>query len=297
MSVKNILIPLDGSTHAEQAVPVGLSVARSLGGQVELIGVEDLNPLVESWITGADHYRKWLVTYFERLTVAIRAVSNVPVVSTMAAGRVDEVLVAHAEQNQADLVVMATHGRGPLGRAWLGSVADRLVRHITKPVLLVRPVANSEVEFTDTHRFERILIPLDGSDLAEVSLEWAKTIGKGDGAAYILVRAVPQPWSSPAELYPDTTVMEKLYHKSVENSEQYLSVVAAPLRDAGLTVQTDVRERVSAARGVLDSAVQNNVDLVVIATHGHGGLRRLALGSVADKVVRGASVPVLLIRP
>ncbi len=297
MSVKNILIPLDGSAHAEHAVPVGLSVARSMGGQVELIGVEDLNPLVESWITGADHYRKWLATYFERLTVAIRAVSNVPVVSTMAAGRVDEVLVAHAEQNQADLVVMATHGRGPLGRAWLGSVADRLVRHISKPVLLVRPTADSEVELTDAHRFERILIPLDGSDLAEVSLEWAKTIGIGEGAAYTLVRAVPQPWSSPAELYPDTTVMEKLYHKSVENSEQYLSVVAAPLRDAGLTVQTDVRERVSAAHGVLDSAAQNDVDLVVIATHGHGGLRRLTMGSVADKVVRGASVPVLLIRP
>ena len=297
MSVTNILIPLDGSRHAEYAVPVGISLARSQGAQVELLGVEDLNPLVESWITGAHHYKEWLSTYFERLTTAIRAVSKVPVVSTLATGRVDEVLVAHAEESQTDLVVMATHGRGPLGRAWLGSVADRMVRHLTKPVLLVRPTSNSEVELTDTHRFDRILVPLDGSELAEVSLEWATAIGKAEGAEYTLVRVVPPPWSSPAARYPDAIVMETLYENSIEDAEQYLSAVAAPLRDNALCVQTEVRERAFAAPGVLASAEQNNVDLVVIATHGRGGIRRLAMGSVADKVVRGASVPVLLIRP
>jgi nucleotide-binding universal stress UspA family protein len=138
---------------------------------------------------------------------------------------------------------------------------------------------------------------LDGSEFAEVALDWARVIGAASGAKYTLVRVVPPPHLSPGLRYPETNMTERLYGEIVEDSEHYLILLAAPLRDNALCVQTEVREGVSVAHQVLASARQNNVDLIAIATHGHGGICGLALGSVADKVVRGASVPVLLVRP
>jgi nucleotide-binding universal stress UspA family protein len=259
--------------------------------------VDDLNPFVESLVAGTEHHKAWLAEYFEGLTEAIRAVSNVPITSTTATGRADEVLVTCADEGNADLVVMATHGRGPLERAWLGSVADRVARHIKKPLLLVRPDTKAGVHITDENSFKHILVALDGSEFAEVGLQWARVLGAAAGAKYTLVRVVPPPHLPPAIRYPDTAITQRLYGEVIEDSEHYLILVAAPLRDNALCVHTEVRDSVGAAHGVLDSAKQNNADLIVIATHGRGGIRRLAMGSVADKVVRGASVPVLLVRP
>ena len=144
MSVTNILIPLDGSTHAEHAVSVGLSTARSLGARVELLGVDDLNPLVESFMAGSEHHKDWLSTYFEGLTEAIRAVSSVPVVSTTAAGRADEVITTHAERVQADLVVMASDGRNGIMDAFRGSHSEQIVRLVPCPLLVV-PITAHEM--------------------------------------------------------------------------------------------------------------------------------------------------------
>jgi len=203
------------------------------------------------------------------------------------------VLVKEAGRWNVELVVMATHGRGAVNRAWLGSVADEVVRHATVPVVLVRPIEGEEVA---TAAFANVLIALDGSKRAERCLDWATRVG-GEEASYTLLRVVPGALFSPSTYLPNA-IKEEAQKLSSGHTEAdgYLAAVAKRMREAGLNVATEVAEGVPAAAGILAHAERHPTDLIVITTHGRGGLKRLLLGSVADKVVRGAGVPVLVTR-
>lgn len=302
-----LLVPLDGSAFAESALPAALGLARALGASVELVSVIyelDLITVedrpVPSPVPGesAEGLQREVQEYHDMLIDRIGQVSGVPVSSTILQGPVAQKLEERARETQPDLVVMSTHGRGVLSRAWLGSVADRLVRHVHVPVLLVRPVEGQETVLGDTHAFTQMVIALDGSPRAEQTLPLALRIGKACGAQYSVVRVVPMPSGVQSVYLPDASAA---VHEALEQGKaeatRYLDGVTKRLASEGVTVEPAVIVGRGPAQGILGHADDVGADLIVIGTHGRGGVARAILGSVADKVLRAADAAVLIMRP
>jgi nucleotide-binding universal stress UspA family protein len=235
----------------------------------------------------------------------LEGAAPVPVSASLLEGDVAATLCAHAADTGADLVVMATHGRGPLGRFWLGSVADEVLRRLPVPLLLVRP-GEEPPDLAAEPALRRVLVPLDGDPLAEQVLEPAAALAQLVGAEITLLRVVRPAGPVPADLPEGAAGREAaalleqvrgLHRQVLREAEGYLTRVAGRLRAPGRRVQTKVVVGEHAASAILDEARDGGADLIALATHGRHGLPRLLLGSVADKVVRGAAAPVLVLRP
>lgn len=193
--VKAILVPLDGSPFGEHALPFALCLARRAQAAVKLLHVHQITPLVPD-AGGAflDHLelalkkeeRNYLDEIAHKLAALAPALTFHPV---LLAGEAAGVIEEYVEREKIDLVVMSTHGRGALGRFWLGSVADDLVRHLAVPILLVRP-GDEPVDLGKEPVLARFLLPLDGTPLAEQILEPAAKFAELVGAEYTLVRVV-----------------------------------------------------------------------------------------------------------
>lgn len=294
MTVRTVLVPLDGAAFAEAALPLAAHVARRHGATLRLVVVHD-PPLPGSDAVAAlavalqGTARDYLHAVASRLDPAGTLVHEVDVLQ----GPVGATLAAAS--SQADLVVMATHGRGGLSRAWLGSVADYVLRHAAAPVLLVRP---TEVPATfGVVRLSRVLVPLDASGASEAALA-AATAVVGTPAEVTLLQVIEPVLglSEPAVPYPvpmDPTLLADVR----AGVEARLARVAASLRAQGHGVVTKVVTGAGPAGAILEEATTGRHDLVAMTTQGQGGVGRLLLGSVADKVIRGADVPVLTVRP
>lgn len=310
--IRSILVPLDGSTFAEHALPAAISLAHR--GNIRLHLTTVSTPLAEAYVEGlyfstveldqevtARHQK-----YLEALADRIRKLVNVPVTVEVLHGEVAASICARLERGDDDMVVMATHGRSPMGRFWLGSVADEMIRHTNVPLLLIRP-GEEEVNLEDEPALGRMILPLDGTDLAEQILEPAARIAEiVPDSEIILVRAIHS--VVPVAVAPDVAEAERearsLLHKVQEiqarlrkDAEEYLEGVAARLRKRGLRVQTQVVVEDEVAEAILQEAKLLQAGLIALETHGRRGLSRLILGSVADKLVRGAHIPVMVHRP
>ncbi len=298
MSTTTVLVPLDGSRFGEFAVPAAMSIARELQAQIQFISVFE----EESVLAGSDpttqQFKEWLSAYLEEIGAHITELSGVPTSCTIIDGSPADRLTEYAQRKRIDLIAMSTHGRGPVSRAWMGSVADRVIRHVDVPVLLIRAEEESAVDLAQEAEFKRILVALDGSSRAEKSLELATQIAKATGATLILLQAVepPVPFSSPylPHAMQDTQAALEEGRKA---SVKYLDEVKDGLERQGIDVETETLLGVRPAPAILRYAEEHAVDLIAVATHGRGGLPRLVLGSVADKVLRAATVPVLVVRP
>ncbi len=200
-------------------------------------------------------------------------------------------LAAHAATTDADLIVMTTHGRSGLARFWLGSVADTLVRLSHLPILLLQPTA-SEPDFTQPPLFKNIPIPLDGSALAEQILEPAVALGELLGTEYTLLRAV-EPLFPVYNLILQT---QELDESALQEAWGYLHQVAQQLAIEERRMHTPGFLATQPADAILESAQRHGNDLIALATHGKRGLTRLMVGSVADKLLRGATIPILVYR-
>lgn len=191
-------------------------------------------------------------------------------------GHVTDALVRYVDDHDIGIVVMTTHGRGGLERAWLGSTTDCMVRHCPAPVLLIRPSdATREVTPASDGVFNRLLVALDGSDIAEDALVAALGLGITEDASVVLMRAVSSP------------------NHAVD---EYLAGVARSTVLVGREVETRVVTDRDPASAIMETARALDADLIVMGTHGRGGLKRIIVGSVADKVVRGTHRAVLVNR-
>jgi nucleotide-binding universal stress UspA family protein len=184
-------VPLDGSRFGEHALPVALAIARRAGGRLLLAHVEQPSCVVDGIVAsdavgslGEDSGLFYLRRVMDRLAVA----STVQVYGDLLKGTVAGALHEHALEINADLVVMTTHGRGPLSRFWLGSVADDLIRRLPMPLLLVRPGKDSP-ELSAEPSFRQVLVPLDGSPRSESALARATDLGHLWEASYTLSRS------------------------------------------------------------------------------------------------------------
>lgn len=311
----SILVPLDGSPFGEQALPYALSIARRCGATVQLLNV--MTPIATLYAEAPmfvdDHLEQRLrdrqiesqEKYLDLVARRIEAVSPVKVVKFVDDGDVAPTIKAQAIRNKSDLIVMTTHGRGALARFWLGSVADELVRQSPVPVLLMRPT-DLAVDLTREPSLKHILVPLDGSELAEQMLPKVMGLGQLLDADYTLMRVVkpigtlvPVGETGAVGFQVETMIdrIAGLQQQLVREARDYLERTAEPMRDRGLTVGSRVDVADQPATAILEDAVPPQIDMVAMKTHGRRGLSRLFLGSVADKVIRGAHVPVLVHHP
>lgn len=300
--MKTILVPLDGSTFGEHALPMALALARRSGAALALAHVHQVStpsigvsgevfydPTIEA-ICRTEERR-----YLDGLVKRLGGVAERPPRVDLLEPPVVPALLDHAAAIGADLIALTTHGRGGLSRAWLGSVTDQLIRQSPTPVLVLHPEEQAAA-LAEAPPFRHILIALDGSPMAERAIPGALSLGRLARARYTLVQAVaPVIHGFAADgLAPhlDTKALETGW----ERSQAYLQSVAAPLRAEGFVV--DIQSPVGQpADAILRYAEQQAVDLIALTTRGHGGLTRLILGSVADKLMRGAAVPLLISHP
>jgi len=297
---RTILVPLDGSPFAEQALPWALSLARRAGARLDLVRVHVNHVLKDPMHRGvpydsvlAAECKQQEQLYLDGTAKWLASVAPVSVTAAVVPGLPADGILEGIRFRQADLVVMTTHGRGPLGRAFVGSVADEVLRRAPVPVLLIRP-CEPGLGLIPEPAAANVVVPLDGSALAEKALEPALEVARLAEGGCTLLRVV-EIHSSLPDAPPGSPGQPGEIH--VEEARAYLEGVAGRLRHRGEVVQTHVVVGRGAAETILEQARGLGSDLIALATHGRGGIRRLLLGSVADKVVRGAAIPVLAYRP
>jgi nucleotide-binding universal stress UspA family protein len=299
---RSTLVPLDGSTFGEHALPLAVSLAHRSGATLQLVHVHTPYLLLDSrflYDKEVDrHLREQGQSYLEDVVQRLRAATTVRVGYVFREGLVADAILEELTTNAADLVVMTTHGHGPLSRFWLGSVADELLRRSTVPVLFLRPQEISPGSQPES-ALRHVVIPLDGSALAEQVLEPAVALGRLLKADFTLLRVVKPvlfPGHDPTALEnppPELPATEQIQAEA----RAYLESVAKRLRAQSLEVQTRVLVDMQPAVAILGQSLELAESVLTVATHGCGGLPRAVLGSVADKVVRGATAPVLVYRP
>ena len=280
---RKILVPLDGSTFAEAAVPAAISLARRTQGEIRLLCV--VEPLLEAVNQFSDIDRRWCEEYLVEASERVGQEWDGALSTHLREGRAGQEVVAEADAWNADVMVLATHGRGGLVRAWLGSVTDYCIRTATQPVMVIRPPEHGRDEASRTLVERQVVVPLDGSELAEVALPYGAALAKQFGVPLALIRSVHVPIHGGLSGVPDVMDLST-------QASQYLKEQVDRLSDDGLEVTENVVAD-GAARAIISKA---EGDLVVMSTHGRGGSDRVLVGSVADKVVRGATGAVLVIR-
>jgi nucleotide-binding universal stress UspA family protein len=310
--IRSILVPLDGTPFAEHALPLAMSLARRSGATLQLLNV--LTPIASLYAEAPvfiddqleqrlrDRQVESQEQYLDQVVRRIEAVSPVKIEKLVDDGEVASTIRAQAIHCKSDLIVMTTHGRGPIGRFWLGSVADELVREAPVPVLLIRPT-EEKVDLTREPPLKHIMVPLDGTELSEQILPDAVALGRFLDADYTLVRVVhsvglPTPTGEAGLVATQVQAMmdqiDTMQEQLVTEARDYLERKAAPMRDAGLKVASRVDVADQPAAAIIHDATSPAIDLVAMETHARHGLARLFLGSVADKVIRDSHVAVLL---
>jgi nucleotide-binding universal stress UspA family protein len=310
--MKMILVPLDGSILAEQVLPYVSTLARLLEARICLLRVVAdpvesgllADTIVATYGIGAPlaaqqvrqaHSLELLHQNAERYLeshAALLHADGLDVVIDVRYGRAADVIVEAALNQRVGLIALAGHGYSGVRRWALGSVADNVIRATSIPVLIVRGTAPMR-----TLAISRIMVPLDGSALARQALPLATDLARSAHAELLLLHAVAPAIANSlsfpthgARLPQRGDALAALhYHPASE-----LDTLAAELHTSEVVVRTSVVNGY-AAEVLVDEAARCGVDLIVMATHGYGGLRRLALGSVADTVLHTTTTPLILI--
>ncbi len=313
--VKKVIVGLDGSPLAEAALPYAEIFARANRASVVLVQAvpidempeeppEEESPRADSRATGRTPESTRDLTTEQRAVYRaeryLHAVAErmggagVVAESVVAVGAPATILVEEAQTRQAELLILSTHGRSGLGRWIYGSVADEVMRRSSVPVLLVPPACHL-IWSRDGPR--RIFVPLDGSDLAAEALAPAEHLTEALGATLVLGRVVEPPLLAYAYTYPGVTPAVLSQAEDEEtHARRYLEGIAAPLGERGRSATTHVASG-PAIPTILDVVEEESVHLIVMATHGNGGVTRLLMGSVATGLVQRARVPIVIVRP
>lgn len=298
--LRSIVVPIDGSPLAEQAIPIAQAIAERARCKVKLVLVHEPLILMEP---GPAYTKVELAMqkadreYLRSVTARVRERLGKLVSSAVLRGiPVAQTLATYIRELGADLVIMTTHGRGGFRRAWLGSVTDQLIRTTEVPILVVRPVEQGIAKATA--ELKEILVALDGSPLAEAALEPAIELARLWDAEISLVQVVrPILLTSAPHLTFPSGYSEQITAMRRESAQDYIRDVAERIREAGVRSTGVAVIGAAVPETLIDLATPERISLVALATHGRGGFRRLMVGSVADKLVRAANVPVLVVRP
>ncbi len=302
---RNILVPLDGSELAEKALEPANQIAMAMaqyGNEPRPVRLTLLRVLSPMALLAADPY---LYDEMMRMSsdeaqaylnqVASTMTANGVVIETkIVNGSSAEAIVQYAEGAGIDLIVMSSHGRTGSRRWVYGSVAEKVMHHAPCATAIIR--AHVEVSMFQNRK---ILVPLDGSELAERALGPALALARAVNSNVYLLRVVAAGEPMAESMRPTGEQVEAaltatdLEEKGV--AEAYLQSVFSRFENTRLffDVQTTSGD---VADTIVTYADDNHIDLIVISSHGRSGLGRWLHGSVAEKVLRGATCATLIVR-
>jgi len=294
-----ILIPLDGSKTAEEVLPYAHTLATKLRVPVELIGVIDIVEFAVHISAEKARYLEKMIEQEERRSMDyLKGIANtfpgLSVNCVIEKGRAAEAIIDKAGADKGTLIMMATHGRSGIDRWVLGSVAEKVLRAANNPLLLVRaakPTTSGQARLTS------VIVPLDGSELAESVLPAVTELAKKLDLEIILFRAFNIPYSIYAGGDGYYAVnFDQLIAEMKDEATTYLEKKTGELKRQGIEkISFLVKEGLSADE-IISFGRQTPDNLIAMCTHGRSGPKRWVLGSVTETVVRHCGDPVLVIR-
>jgi nucleotide-binding universal stress UspA family protein len=299
-----ILVPLDGSEVAECVLP-HVEAFSSVSEPVSVTFLYIVQPLdvpmtgheykdqIESEATSAA--QEYLDELIEKLEYKEKVHGKVIL------GKVAESILSYATDNKADIIIMASHGRSGIGQWIRGSVADKVLHISHTPILRIRAAAPRESFYRKNEKIT-VLVPLDGSEVAEKVLVQVQQLASHFGRenVEIVLFRVCELFTHPHNYPPQMSMSYEEYlnyetKRCTEICQTYLSEVEGMLKTEGLQARSEV-----VVGNVADETInyinESPVDLVIMSTHGRTGISRWAFGSIAEKVLKGTSIPTMLVR-
>jgi nucleotide-binding universal stress UspA family protein len=294
-----ILIPLDGSKTAEKVLPYARRLATVSHVGVGLLGVVEMTDIAGDIAANEAPYAEALIReavrdskdYLENLAKTFR---NGTVRCSVEQGRPEDIIIAAAAADKDTLIAMATHGRSGVSRWLLGSVTEKVLRGTVNPLLVVRAPEDSQTE--GEAALSSVIVPLDGSEIAETVLSAVAALAKALELKVILIRVYGLPlatYGGDDYYVPDYL---ELKDQIKDEADGYLSSRASLLRTQGVANVSTVVIEGSAADAIISLARKTPDNLVALSPYGRSGLQRWVLGSVTEKVVRHCEDPVLIVR-
>jgi nucleotide-binding universal stress UspA family protein len=314
---KKILICLDGSKLAEQVLPVAIETARANNARLILFRTIFEYSLHSPNIPGyagmavqTGNIAKRLEvdlelasTYLNSTAESIKKETGLEVSVEIALGTAGKSIVEYVEENRIDLVVLATHGHGGLERIVFGSTADFILKRSHVPNLILRPKAIEDLEeksYTSSP-IRKILVPLDGSHLAEQILPYAVEQARLFSSKLVLLHVINTPESEvTVSLKATTSVAEKekaYYEYENKEASNYLMTMADSYQKSAIDAEWIVLHGENPQEMIMHYANTYGCHMIAMCTHGRGGLNRMVFGSVADHILRSAGPPLLVLRP
>jgi len=287
---ETILVPTDGSDHAERAAAHAQYLSALFEATVHLISVVDVQAAAGPFDAGGvdDEFVDRLRSDGRDAIDTIEAdFESGSVETAVVEGSPGTAILDYADEHGVDLVAMGTHGRTGLRRYIAGSVTEHVVRHAEVPVLTARVTDASVLE----DGYDDVLIPTDGSEAAGVAVDHGLTVAERTGARVHAVNVVDV---SDLSSGPDYTLPTELLEQFRDRGERATEEIAAAAEDRGLDALTDVREGFP-ARDLLDYAAEHGIELIAMGTAGRTGMSRFLLGSTAERIIRHAESPVLAV--
>jgi nucleotide-binding universal stress UspA family protein len=185
-----------------------------------------------------------------------------------------------------------------MSRFWLGSTTDGLIRNSTIPILLQRPGEKAPGAAPTDFKPRRVLVPLDGSNESEAILNHAVSLAGDGGTEFDILRVSPYPKDFASSYLPDTVQLNtSVLEQDLTAATEYVDGVAETLTERKIPAKGHIVTDRGPAEGILHFAEQSGADLIAMSTHGRGGVSRLVLGSVSDKVIRSTQIPTLVYHP
>lgn len=291
MRFARILVPLDGSRLAEAVLPAACSVARRLGATLMLLHVLEHEP--PAAVHGEPHLvdRDGALAYLEREAAQLR-LEGIPVESHVHERPVEDVapaVDAHVHEFGADLIAMCAHGRSNLRTRLIGSIAERILRAGSVPVLL-RTVRRSDAP---AFELRRLLVPIDFGHDVDAALAAASLLAPPYGAAVTLLAAPERPAPTTSRLLPGTSALMRAY--DLDTLRDRLAELAQTLRGQVPAVEAVVASD-PPTEAILDAADALPADLIVLVTDAHGGLASWYGPSTGQQLLKRPDLTLLLIR-
>jgi nucleotide-binding universal stress UspA family protein len=295
-----ILVPLDGSKTAEKVLPYARYLAGKFKAPVELLAVIDvaemathisaekvrhLDTMIEDGVRASANYLKAVSSTF----------ADGKVECTVEKNRAEEAVIGKAEADGATLIAMATHGRSGLNRFLLGSVAEKVLRGSANPLMLVR--ASESATTTGEAAFKSVIVPLDGSELAESVLPMAAALAKKLDLEVLLFRAYHVPYNAYAGDDGYYAVnYDELLTSVRDEANEYLDKKVAEMKKLGVAKVAALSKEGFAGDEIIALGRKTPDAFIAMCSHGRSGVKRWVLGSVTENVVRHCDEPVLVVR-
>ena len=293
-----LLIPLDGSRTSEKVIPFARVLAATLKLPVELLEVVDVSAVSAHVASDKARYLDALIAEGEResrehLKTVAGEFPGSKVSCTVERGKPADAIIERAAADKGTLIAMATHGRSGVNRWVMGSVAEKVLRGSESTMFLVR--ANEEAGANGAAIFRSVVVPLDGSELAESVLPSVVEIAKSLDLEVVLCRAyelAASAYYGSEDYLPNYDEMLVNLKKEVE---EYLTDKAGSLKQGGLARVSWLAMAGSGADEIVRYSREHPDALIAMCTHGRSGVRRWVLGSVTERVVRHSGDPVLVV--